>query len=312
MLETIRRSNMKKIISELVDIEEYLDSIGIEYTHPGSKNTGRESISISCPFCGDHEYSGNNHLGIKMDTKVWNCWICSARGSLIKLAMRLEGCDYNDAIEHLRPFMNIDPSTLQDNDSEVRQPTRKVELPGVATLLDSHHNYLEGRNFDPEYIFRKYKLNCVGPIGRWRHSLIIPYFNNGRIITFSGADITGTSDTKYRYLSNEQSVNPIGKTLYNIDNAIDTALVVEGVTDVWRVGDGAVALGRKKYTTWQIKRLSKFKRVFIMLDSDAHEMAEELAHDLGMFTEVVLYELDEGDPCDLSPYDIALLRKEIF
>ena len=303
---------MKKIIPELIDIEEYLDSIGVDYTHPGSKNTGRESISIECPFCGDHAYSGGNHLGIKTDSKVWNCWICPEKGGLIKLVMKLERCDYNDAVEHLEPFMHLDPSLVLDDQPDVRQPTREVKLPGVNTLLDSHLNYLRGRNFNPNYIFRKYKLRCNGPIGKYKHSLTVPYFKNGRIVTYSIADITNKSKTKYKYLSNEHSIYPMGEILYNIDNALDTVIIVEGITDVWRLGDGAVGLGRKKYTSAQVKRLIKFKRTFVMLDSDASDMGEQLANDLGMFTETTLISLNSGDPCDLSTNEVKLLRKDIF
>jgi DNA primase len=298
----------KSLIIDLVDVEEYLDALDIEYSHPGSKNTGQNSISIQCPWCDDGSY----HLGIELDRKFFNCWKCTKSGSLIKLAMKLEDCPYHAAVEHLQEFMTASTISEGDNDSQVTQSVREVELVGVNTLLEPHQKYLESRNFDPEYIFQKYSLNCVGPIGRWSHSLIIPYLKNGRVITFCAADITRTSDKKYKYLPNELSIVPIGQTLYNIDRAIDTALVVEGATDTWRMGDGAVGLGRKKYTSWQVKRLAKFKRVFIMLDSDATEMATDLANDVGMFTEVVLLELESGDPADLSNDDVKEIRKDIF
>ena len=303
---------LKRLLPELVDVEEWLDSINIEFHHPGSKNTGRESISISCPFCGDHEYSGDNHLGIRLDNKLWSCWICPEKGGLIKLAMKLMDCSYLDAVTSLTSHMNIDPSLYQDVNSRPQIRARTVDLIGDDVLLTAHRNYLISRGFDPDYIFNKHSLRCVGAIGRYRHCLIVPYFRNGRVVTFSAADITGTSETKYKYLSDEESIYPMGQVLYNIDEALDTVVVMEGITDVWRWGDGAVALGRKKATAWQIKRLAKFRRVFIMLDSDAGDMAEQLAQDLGLFTETVLCELSEGDPGDLTEKEVRHFKKEMI
>ena len=52
---------------ETIDIEEYLDAKDIAWSPSGSKNVGKDSIGISCPFCGDHTHSGDNHLGIRLD-----------------------------------------------------------------------------------------------------------------------------------------------------------------------------------------------------------------------------------------------------
>jgi hypothetical protein len=41
-------------------------------------------------------------------------------------------------------------------------------------------------------------------------------------------------------------------------------------------------------------------------------MATDLANDVGMFTEVVLLELESGDPADLSNDDVKEIRKDIF
>jgi DNA primase len=308
MLETIRRSNMKKIIPELLDIRNCLDELDIAYTEPGSKNTGQNSISIECPWCEDNSF----HLGIELNRKYWGCWKCSNKGGIIQLIMKLKKWDYNEAVEHLYKYMNIDPSFVPNNDSELNTSVSEVKLTGVNKLLDPHRNYLESRRFNPDYIFEKYRVNCVGPIGKYNNSIIVPFFKHNRIVTFAAADITRRAENKYTYLSREKSITPIGKTLYNIDNAIDTVIVVEGITDVWRLGDGAVALGRKKFTSWQVKRLVKFKRVGIMLDSDATEMAEELAHNVGMFTEVVLYSLPEGDPADLTENVVNSIKEEFF
>jgi hypothetical protein len=226
--------------------------------------------------------------------------------------MKLQNISYSEAVDYLSRYMTIDSGSYLDNDSRSSQGVRKLDLIGYKTLLNMHREYLISRRFDPEYIFEKYNLRCTGPVGKWKFSLIVPFIKNGNVVSMMAADVTRQAESKYLYLSNEESVVPIGKTLYNIDSCMDTVIVTEGVTDVWRLGDGAVALGRKKVTSWQIKLLSKFRRVHIMLDSDASDMAMNLAGDLSAFTDVTLYSLEDGDPCDLAADDVAYIRKEIF
>lgn len=306
------------IHADQIDLTEYLDSRGISYDPPGSKNVGRNSVGISCPFCGDHEYSGANHLGIKLDTKQWYCWICGAgrNKGFLSLVAKLENCSYRQAQKILESFVHSDRALVERiEESPIRTLSGPFSLPPEAQdeLLPLHRAYLESRDFDPDFIFNKYKLRCVGPISkRWKFRLIIPVFYRHNMVSFLGADITRKKKEKYKNALIEESQIPINHTLYNLDTAKHTLIVTEGVTDVWRVGDGACALYTKHATRQQLKILSNFDRVFIMLDSDAKDAAEKLAHNLSGFTETEIIELDEGDPADMKPDDVKHLRHEIF
>lgn len=303
------------IIQEAIDIEEYLQARNIPYDPPGSKNVGRNHVGISCPFCGDHAYSGDNHLGIKIDTKQWNCWVCAAKGSLLQLIAKLEGCSYRQAEEILKPFTHSDMSLLRNvSDMPLRASQGYFKLPPEAKdeLLEPHRRYLESRGFDPDFLQQKYNLKCVGPVGKWKLRIIVPIYFHHRLVSFTSADITRKSRSKYRHCPNDESLLPINQTLYNLDNVKHTIIVVEGITDVWRIGDGAVALYRKHASIQQLRILSNFSRVIIMLDSDANKEAEQLASNLAGFTETEITELDHGDPADLSEQDVKQLRREIF
>jgi hypothetical protein len=103
--------------------------------------------------------------------------------------------------------------------------------------------------------------------------------------------------------------------LYNIDTVGDTALVVEGASDVWRLGDGAVGTFGHKFTKTQVYLLRNCRRVFVLFDTEveAQEDARRLAYDLsGIVPDVHVFELDKGDPGDLSEDDVKALRSEIF
>jgi hypothetical protein len=95
----------------------------------------------------------------------------------------------------------------------------------------------------------------------------------------------------------------------------DTALVLEGVTDVWRMGDGAVATMGDKWTSKQLHLLKNLKRCFILFDAEeeAQENADKLGHNLSITVpDVHVLGLEYGDPADISPDDAKSIRKEIF
>jgi hypothetical protein len=312
------------ITQELVDIEEYLQARNIVYSPPGSKNVGRNSIGISCPFCGDHAYSGDNHLGIHIDSKKWNCWVCGKKGSLLHLITKLERCSYRQAKEILEPYTHSDMSLLQTAHTElIRDSQKYFKLPAECTdeLLISHRKYLASRGFDPDFVYNKYNLKCVGPISkRWRLSLIVPVYYHHRLVSFISADITRKREIKYKNCSLEESPLPVNQVIYNADRATNSILIMEGITDVWNIGDSAGALFTKRASRQQLKILSGFNKVFIMLDADAlHSTtintlspADQLAQDLAAFTNTEIIELDHGDPADLKPDDVKHLRRELF
>jgi DNA primase len=314
------------LIVESIDVEEYLQSRNITYSPPGSKNVGRSHIGISCPFCGDHADTGDNHLGINLETKQWNCWICGAgsKKHFLSLVVKLENCSYKQAEALLKPFAHSDLSLIRTStDKPLVNSQGYFKMPKESTreLLKAHRKYLESRNFDAEYIFNKYQLECVGPISRrWKLSLLAPVFYHHRRVSFVSADITRKREQKYKNCPITESLVEINNTLYNFDNAGSRVIVTEGVTDVWNIGDGAVALYTKRASASQLKLLSLFDKVFIMLDSDSVGQlavdslspADRLSYDLAAFTDSEIIELDYGDPADMDEDDVRVLRREIF
>jgi DNA primase len=181
-------------------------------------------------------------------------------------------------------------------------------------LPHDHWKYLESRGFDPEFVSKKYKLLYVNFLSKWKFRIIIPYFIYGRLVAYSSRDITDQQEEKYRHANNQDCIVPVKHCLYNIDSVKqDTIVVVEGPTDVWRVGDGCVGLSGVKYTSLQTKLLRKFKRIFVLLDSDAKNISYGLAYELApLVPDVEVVELNTGDPADLSESSIKELRMEIF
>ena len=303
------------------DIIQYFEDNDIEYWTKG-KNIAKGNIAITCPFCGDHHYSGNNHCGVHLKSKMFYCWLCSAKGYVNNLIAEIEECSLAQANtiiakysgESIFPEKAYTPTANKNT----RRHFGEILPKGASNQFSKLHlDYLKGRNFDPDVIIPKYKLKCCHNIGAYKFRIVIPIIQDRRIVHFTSRDVTGKTDIRYKTCPDEIAILPMTHCLYNIDNVrSDTILIVEGATDVWRFGNGTVAILRTGFSNAQINLIlgKRIKRAFIMFDSEPQAIgrANQLARRLGMcidHTEVI--ELKEGDPCSLPEADVAYLKKEI-
>lgn len=286
----------------MFNIIEYLDDKGVRYWTSG-KNVSQGWIGTQCPFCHDR----SNHLGINLTSGGFSCFVCGTKGKFPYLVQTLENTSPRKAAEILKPYMKGILTPLEETIT-----AEKLELPEtIKELQPLHRSYLHSRNFS-EKIYEKYKLRCFGHVGEYNFRFFIPFFYKGHMVTFTTRDVTNKSRIRYLTCPVEKSIIPVKQTLYNIDNAKDVAIVVEGPTDVWRIGDGAVALHGVNYTPAQIKLLAEFRKVYVLLDATAMNEAEKLAMDIAPFTDVEILELKTGDPADLPESEVKKLRERIL
>jgi len=304
---------------ESFDIKKYLQSKGIDYSEEG-ENVSEGWINIRCIFCFDPK----NHLGINLTSKAFSCWMCGNHGSLLSFISRLDKISYKEAFKIIEKFSN----RFYQKEKEELISSKEFKLPEEAedNLFDLHRKYLISRNFDPDFIFKKYRLKCTGPIGNYPHRLIIPYIFKNRILSFSTRDVTNKAPTPYNHCPTRNSLLSIKEMLYNIDSVKDTIIIVEGPADVWKLGDGVVATSGIKYTSAQVLRCvelvksKNLKRAFILFDTDKEDkrkqaqiQAKKLAENLSTFlNHVEMLTLEKGDPADLTLTEVKELRKSIF
>jgi hypothetical protein len=157
--------------------------------------------------------------------------------------------------------------------------------------------------------------------------IVIPVFINGLMVTYHTLDVTGKQTPKYLGCPIEKSILALKSTVYNIDNVLNTVLIVEGPTDVWRMGSGSVCTWGLQFTAEQVNLLisKKLKRAFVMFDGEdiedphyeikhavALRKADELAWALKSgIQEVNVLEMSFGDPGSLSDEMATHLRKEL-
>jgi len=302
--------NNLKLLIQSFDIEKYLQSKGIHYSTHG-KNVKHGWIGTQCLWCSDH----SNHLGINLNSKSISCWKCPTKGTVLKLIMKIERIDVRAAKLTLEQFSDITTYVkhYKSNPELIRASEFKFNADFTTTIQPYCRRFLESRNFDPDYLFKKYKL-LSGPVaGRYAYSLIIPYYSYDQPLTFISRH---TSKKFYDNCPSEQSIYTTKELLYGHEQCEGTIIVVEGVTDQWRIGDGCVALAGTRFTPRQVEMLADFNRVFILFDPEpeAQKQAEKLQYLLNNHCQEVIV-LDLGvdhDPAELSESDVKVLRKQVF
>lgn len=298
----------------MITLQEYLDSLGIEYWEEG-KNVTEGWIGIECIFCDDT----SNHLGINTKNSRYSCWKCGAKGSFTDLITYLENVNFKQAIAVSK---NIDFGESGTLLPFATRASSHFPLNSFAGLPKSftrkfpkkHIQYLIRRDFDPYPLIRKYKLLACHTIGQYRFRIIIPFFLNHSIVTFTSLDVTGKQEPKYLHCPISESVIDPKRMLYNIDSVKQRAVIVEGVTDVWRIGDGAVAVMGTEYVKEQLAMLSdkEIKAAMVIFDSDAIAKGERFANQLsGVIPVVELVELQDGDPDTMTKSQIKQVQRFI-
>ena len=216
--------------------------------------------------------------------------------------------------ELIEKYIDSDYITFSKKEDKVR--VKQLEMIGEP-LRKEHKKYLIGRNFDPDFLEKKYKLTgTIYAPADFSYRLIIPIYYNRRLVSYQGRAITAKQDLRYKGLSPEKSVIPYKELLYGAEYAASHIGVVEGIFDQWRMGDGFVCTFGTDLTDNQIKLLSMYERIYFLYDSDAIRKARNYAKLLKSLNsnikiEVIDLQLQDRDPGDLTESESHYLRREL-
>lgn len=280
-----------------------------------------EYYRVNCPFCNDTRKRLwiNHRWGLKDPvTGSLNLHLCICYN---------EGCFA--MIEERRKWLYAEVmADVGDGSLDVVLPSYKtrpaepatVELPGEVVTLDqlpadhSACKYLSERSFDPVLLGQRLAV-AYCPVANWNVQMatgriIIPIMMDGKLRGWQGRYI---GDPPSKFVPKYYTMPGMRKTelLYNLDQARKHPYVVlvEGVTDVWRVGPASVALfGKTLSMTHELLISSIWNKgtVYVMLDCDANEDAKRIVSKLqgrvGICIQVNLP--DDSDPGDLSQEEI--------
>jgi DNA primase len=306
-------------------ITEILDTLGIEYTER------YQYIYAKCPIHGgDRQDAWSYHL----ELGVYQCF---SRGcheqfgkDIFGLVRGIKKCSFPEAVQFVKKFCNITDVDLKEVmerkknkqfvDKIKRQERQTVVYPEETLAKLEYHPYLETRGFTKDLI-ESYQVGLgKQPYKRMYNRVVFPIRDfEGRIVGFTGRDVTGKADVKWIHSTDFDRDN----NLFNIDRARPyiqkggLAIVTEGPLDVLRlvqagIHNGVAVLGRmiSNGQLGLLMRAGATKLIFA-LDDDAAGITgmEKSAKLAEAFFDVQIVNVGGGrDIGDLTPEQ----AKEIF
>lgn len=244
-----------------------------------------ESYLVCCPFCNDtrfrcvinHRYGTTDEFGRVQNRLV----VCFNAGC--PLALKNQNC-YDKLESMLTGHKLVDLSKAEvDEGQSVDLDSFRMDWPGEVVRVDKlpkDHQavaWLSGtRGFDVDRLGKYYNIHWCeqSKHALCRGRIIIPIYMNRKMVGFQAR---APYDTNWK-LSNAPKYytakgTPKRQLIYNLGNMVkcELAVIVEGVTSVWRGGDQYGAVLGAAVSSTQIELLCKnFKdhSCILLLDPD--------------------------------------------
>lgn len=289
----------------MLDIQSLLGDIGVSYWTSG-KNVTEGWVSISCPMCGER----SNHGAFSPTGTAYSCFICG-KHSVKKVITQLTS--WEEATALVKQYSSF----LFLNEQRDVERAVNVEWPpeGAVKMPSIHAQYLHERGYNPKQIRDLYGIQCCYQFGPMKYRIVIPVFQNGRIVSYVGRDVTGRAPLKYKNLSEKKSILPVKETVFNIDAVHETGIVCEGPFDAIRFGTHGLCVWGLQYTATQTRLLaSRLKRCVVCFDNEpiAQQKARELGSELAFQgVEVEVLNVGGTDPGALTREEAEYIKKEL-
>jgi len=260
-----------------MNIEEILDELGIEIAPQGHHHVSDSWVGLDCPWCSPG--SKAFRMGIPRNSPGFaNCWICGVK-SLWKTLSEASGRPIRETAELCSTLEGVRPAN-----AKLGAKNRLLVPPGVGELQRPHRKYLKGRHFDPDELAKLWGLQGFGPVSRFAWRLFIPIRLGSETVSWTTRAIV---DYGQRYITAKHNEERISsrEVLYGAELARHGVVVVEGPTDAWSIGAGAVATLGVGYSQTQLRLLSEYPIRAICFDQerDAQKRAAKLCRELQSF-----------------------------
>ena len=283
------------------DLVATLQSLNIPYRTSGTHSSSGW-LQIDCPFCGLG--TGKFHLGINLSFPRANCWKCGKKGlaKTLQLSSFLSYDECKNIVQKL-------PRAFYQRDLVLPQ---KVKMPkNIKPMQKCHRDYVRSRGLDPKQMEDLWNLQGFDfdhPDYKFR--LFIPIEYRHTVVSYTTRTISRVAKIRYIACPKENEAIPHKSLLYGLDYVRHKAIVVEGPSDVWNVGPGAIASFGIDYSAEQVKALSQIPVRYVCYDKEADHKAEQLIEELNYFDgETHRIYLDAEDPGSACKKEIDQLRK---
>ena len=279
---------------------EFLQEYDIPFCREGAHHHCRTGwIQIDCPFCGKNSHKW--HMGYSLSGRFCSCWRCGFH-PLVEVLSELTGLSFRQVYRQIEDIL--------PERALVKKTKGKLIIPkGVSTLQSPHKKYLRGRNFNWRRIEKQWEIGGVGIASKIAWSIFIPIHYRGEVVSWTSRSL---SDKGARYISASESEEslPHKSLLYGEDFATHSIIVVEGPTDVWRIGCGAVATLGVGYSPAQVSKILKYPRRAVCFDKGAQKRAKKLVDTLCLYPgETYNMVLEADDPGSAGQKEIKQIRE---
>ena len=307
-------------------IIDVLSEAEIEFWTRG-KNVSAETVNINCPLCAIDGPLGpdpSNHCGIFKETLKFSCWRCGRKGTLAFLLAiithtKIAYCEQlimdmgvtleDDPVAQVQRMIRGDVEATVEERNEFQGLPRQFELVEFDTDFPLIDDYLEWRDL---YIEDLVERGCgICRTGNCMNRLVIPVVQDGEVVAYQAADMTGNAQIKYKTSDTDMDY------LYGLDDIQKGGMMIltEGILDAWRVKERAVCVFGASLTDGQQTRIidSGIQQLVFAWDGDAYWKARESADYFRPFIpEVYVIELPMGEDPDSLGHDEAwkLIREE--
>ncbi len=284
-----------------------MEDYGIEYVTSGHYHcTKAFEIQAHCPL-----HTGKPDYDLGLNPNNWHCWVHGREHTLEQLVQAFTGCSGHSVKELVRRYRGDNKSGVQRKPGRLVPKAQQLVKPMTGKLNKKHVNYLNNRGFNVGALNNKYQLESVLPFGDYGDRIYIPVIMNGNTVSFTTRSMN--SEPKYKHAEDNHSVVPIKHTIYNIDNCYHShVVIVEGVTDTWRLGDNAVALYGKSLSEKQLVFLVKrFKYIFVCMDPEAQDSCEKIVQRIKPYRACYKLLIADKDPGDFSMREVQSLWNHV-
>lgn len=291
-----------------MNFERFCRDHGIRIAPTGHHHYRTGWVCVPCPFCTGHS---GYHLGYSARKDFFTCFRCGWHKPA-EVVMALLGSDWKDAKKELEAY-----------DGHVRMSDREIthavtlKLPvGTAGLDSCHFAYVSARGYD-ESRLRVWGLLGTSFYGAYRFRVIAPIVFHGRMVSYQGRDITGKQKLRWKACAETDEVIHHKNIVYGYDQIKGgTAVITEGMPNVWRLGPGSLATFGSKVTTSQVALLAEIPRRIVWFDNDeaGKTNGEKLANLLASFpgqTDLVSYP-EVKDPGELPQDEADDIMRELL
>ncbi|MCK9456781.1 MAG: hypothetical protein M0R31_05745 [Candidatus Riflebacteria bacterium] len=301
--------------------ERLFQDYNIPHVTEGHKHVTSGWVNIHCPFCVG---SQNYHMGVREELTACHCWRCGSH-PVVETLSRVLNLLPREVRTILKKYKTGEVISIRKLVPKSRVSIHPLKFPKPHSILNKYgKQYLAKRGFDPEYLEHKWGLCQTGPVSfldkiSYGNRILIPIYWNGEMVSFQSRDITDKSDRKYLACPMKREKIHHKNILYGYQEFWEDShgiIIVEGVTDVWRLGDSAVATFGIEFKMEQVLQLKKLgrKRFFIVFDNEpqAQAQARVLATKLRTLGREAYIERVEGDPGSMKQRDADYFVKELL